>query len=275
MTDLESQGSQAPAETSASAANGSGTPGNASGGEKKPAVHEVADGEHLSAIAEPQFGNFETVWNAPENRSLREARDDPHQLLPGDEVVLPKKRPKRHVKAAGDAYTFTVHVEKLKLRLKVFDLWGRPIAGKSGELVVDGKTKVAVSTDGDGLLTADVAHDCRTATLTIEKHELCLDIGALAPFSERSGQAQRLSNLGHWMGDASDPYDPDSCVLAIELFQRSKKKKENPTGVADTPLFDKLSQDHDGRSRQVTPPDPKSSVPEKPAQPRPQQGGGS
>jgi hypothetical protein len=55
----------------------------------------------------------------------------------------------------------------------------------------------------------------------------------------------------------------------------SERGVENSNGVADTALFDKLSQDHDGRSRQVTPPDPKSSVPQKPAQPRPEEGGAS
>jgi hypothetical protein len=166
----------------------------------------VEDGQHLSAIAERyHFGNMETLWNAPENAGLRAVREDPHQLLPGDQVVIPKVRKARFVRPSGQMHEFVVHVEKLKLRLKVLDFLGEPISNEEGTILVEGQ-EIAARTDGDGMLEVRIPGNAAKATLSLGPHEFELKIGGMAPVSESSGVQARLNNLGFWAG-ASDPDD--------------------------------------------------------------------
>jgi hypothetical protein len=248
IAEAESQKSSS-AESGSAAQDGAMGPSGAAGAR---GIHTVEEGEHLSAIASKErFFDFATVWNAPGNAGLRQVRDDPHQLLPGDDVVIPAKHPKDFVRATGQSHPFTAHVEKLKLRLVLRDITGQPMAGRAGKLIVDGAEQ-QITTDGDGLFEAPVPRGCQKGRVDIDGYTFDLAIGALAPFSERRGQADRLMNLGYWRGSSDDPYDLDARTLAIELFQDDKDLA--PTGEADTDLLDQLSQEHDNRSRQVLPP---------------------
>jgi hypothetical protein len=208
-------------------------------------LHVVKEGEHLSSIAATYgFCNFAPIWNASENEPLRALRQDPHQLLPGDQVVIPDDRGVTFVRPAGQSHTFSVHVEKLKLRLRILDLAGKPAAAQAGKLSL-GETTTAVTTDGNGVITADLPRDCQSGSLEIGGAQYHLVVGTLAPISEPSGLAGRLLNCGYWYGDDCDRNDARTLELAIELYQ-----SENGlaiTGTVDEALIDKLSQTHDGK----------------------------
>lgn len=209
-------------------------------------IHTVEQGEQLSAIAaESGFRSFVRIWNSGENAQLRAAREDPHQLLPGDEVVIPDVQPApKLVRKAGGSYTFVAHVEKLKLRFKLLDVGGQPATAVSGKLTANGEAK-EVTTDGEGMATVRIARDCTSAQLAIAGQQYELVVGGLAPISEPSGQAARLMNLGYWYGDDGDPGDADALALAIELFQKDDELRA--TGDADEAFIDKLAEVHDGR----------------------------
>jgi hypothetical protein len=205
----------------------------------------MGDGEHLSAVAYKHgFANFETLWNAPDNGALRASREDPHQLLNGDNVVIAPKRPKTFDRATSARHTFTVHVEKLKLRLEVLDATGKSIAGVSGTLVVDG-TETDVTTDGDGVLAVDVPRNAKTSTLELDGGRYTLAIGALSPISEPAGQAGRLMNLGYWYGADDELDDLEALELAVELFQNDRGL--TPTGERSSDFVDLLAQAHDNK----------------------------
>jgi hypothetical protein len=209
-------------------------------------IHKVEQGEHLSAIA-AQYGfkSFIPIWNADENAHLRAVRNDPHQLLPGDEVVIPEKRPMQPFKRqTGASYTFKVYREKLNVRLKVVDLAGKPMAGVSAKLTAGDDAK-DLKTNSDGVLESPVPGKCTSGTLSIGDASYDLGIGALDPTSEPSGQAGRLMNLGYWYGDDDDLDDPDALRLAIQLFQ--SKNGLDVTGVADSDFIRKLDAVYDGR----------------------------
>jgi hypothetical protein len=55
-------------------------------------VHVVATGENLSRIAK-RYGikGWKKLWDAPENEKLRNKRENPHIIQPGDEVTVPGK----------------------------------------------------------------------------------------------------------------------------------------------------------------------------------------
>ncbi|MFZ4574493.1 MAG: hypothetical protein ACOYN0_08855 [Phycisphaerales bacterium] len=59
-------------------------------------THVVADGEWVSAIAVVAGVSKwrKRVWQLPENDDLRERREDPYVLAPGDALALPEDREK-------------------------------------------------------------------------------------------------------------------------------------------------------------------------------------
>ena len=209
-------------------------------------VHVVMEGEHLSAIAlKHGFRSFIPIWNASENAKLRAVREDPHQLLPGDEVVVPDKQPaKPFVRKPGASYKFVVYVEKLKLRLEVVGLDGAPSVGTTGTLTINGIAG-DVTTDGDGVITAAVPSDCTSATLQLGEAQYEIAVGALAPISESAGMAGRFTNLGYWYGDDDDANDTEALALAVELFQADHGL--DITGNVDADIIQQLDQAHDGR----------------------------
>jgi hypothetical protein len=208
-------------------------------------VHKIEAGEHISAIAaRHSFMSFVPLWNASENAHLRAVREDPHQLLPGDEVVIPEKKPVEYPRPTDALYEFVVYVEKLQVRLKLVDLGGKPLAGVACKLASGGATEEA-TTDGDGIVAVPIPRDCTTGTLSAGKASYELAVGSLAPISDPSGQAARLMNLGYWYGDDDRWDDPDTLKLAIQLFQGDHDLEI--TGKADANFVAKLDQVHDGR----------------------------
>ena len=207
-------------------------------------IHKVEQGEHLSSIAAQYgFSSFIPIWNADENAHIRQVRDDPHQLLPGDEIVIPETRPAKFSRKTGASYSFKVYVEKLKVRLKLLDFMGQPRAGLTAKVNCGDEPK-DITTDGDGVLESGMSRDCTAGTLAVDEATYDLAIGALDPVSEPSGQAARLRNLGYWYGSDDDVLDPDALKLAIQLFQG--KNGLPVTGEADADFITKLDSVHDG-----------------------------
>jgi hypothetical protein len=57
-------------------------------------MHVVVEGENLSTIAAAEgFRDFRKLYDAPENAELRKKRPNPNLIRPGDEVVIPDRKP--------------------------------------------------------------------------------------------------------------------------------------------------------------------------------------
>ena len=73
------------------------------------AFHEVQQGEHLSGIAlDYGFPDFTPIWNHPQNAELKQKRENPHVLLPGDKLFVPDKTAKEYSRPADNQHTFEV-----------------------------------------------------------------------------------------------------------------------------------------------------------------------
>jgi hypothetical protein len=190
-------------------------------------VHTVAQQEHLASIAtDSQLASYAKIWNDPDNAQLRQRREVPHALLPGDVITITERDPLIYQRPTGKQHVFTVQITPLKVRLVVLDEYGKPIANAAGTLRANGADQ-DVTTDGDGRIEAKIDNGTTSATLTLGKRTFNLSVGHLDPIDEASGQLARLKALGYFDGDVPEAADFDKkkddidveMQLAWELFQ--------------------------------------------------------
>jgi hypothetical protein len=204
-----------------------------------PTQHRVRQGEHLSSIASAHgFENFETIWNHPDNQHLRDHRETPDQLLPGDVISIPDKNPASFERPTGSQHEFAVRLHRLKLRLKLIGIRGEPLANASGVLA-SGAEEIPVTTDANGVLEASIQRAVTTAVLRLGERVLRLSVGDLDPPNESTGQRMRLRNLGY---DPGLPGDTDAFRFAVQQFQIDQNLEA--TGKVDETTIDALVRAH-------------------------------
>lgn len=209
------------------------------------ARHTVTEGDCLSSIAE-RYGFFwETLWNAPENQGIVQARKDPNTLMPGDVVFIPEKRTKSYVRPTGARHTWKVKGVPAKFRIQL--RWGdEPRANEPFTLVIDGEVHEGV-TDGEGSIEVTIRPDARHGTLRVGEgeraQELDLDLGAMPTIQEAAGVIGRLRNLGYYAGHSTREVS-DDVRDALRGFQRANGLEE--TGEPDDATKSTLRHLHDG-----------------------------
>ncbi len=186
--------------------------------------HTVEQGEHLSLIAEKYgFMDYQTIWGRDENADLRQKRQNPNTLFPGDQVFIPDKQLKKNSVDTGQLHRFQIKKSKLTLRLALEYADGSPLADVECELKVDGQAK-PVTTDDDGMIELEIPGSAREASVAFKEAglpfglEIPLKIGHLDPVDEQTGQVARLNNLGYLAGPL-DPVDEKKFASAVEEFQ--------------------------------------------------------
>jgi LysM repeat protein len=185
--------------------------------------YTVQQGDHLSKIAKQNgFPDHTVIWNHPNNAQLKQQRQNPNVLNPGDQLYIPDKEQRRESGGTEQRHTFVVNRGKLTLRLVLEDMYEKPIANAQCALVVDGDASQPI-TDGSGKIERPIPQDARGATLVIRGDEtpfqnvaIPIKIGNLDPVDELSGQLARLNNLGYFPGDGTDQ---DAFQSAVEEFQ--------------------------------------------------------
>ena len=71
--------------------------------------HVVRQGDCLSSIARAYgFADYRTIWDHAQNARLKQERQNPDVLLPGDRVFIPDKGDRKPHIAHGMVKTFTV-----------------------------------------------------------------------------------------------------------------------------------------------------------------------
>lgn len=177
--------------------------------------HVVEQGQHLALIARQHgFPNWEPIWNAPENASLRDERKNPNILLPGDVLFIPDKVAKEESRATEKRHKFVVQGQKLTVRIALHGLDNKPLGGHECALVVGTDTK-EFATGSDGILEREIPADADAGTLidggpppsagqVRVLREIPFRIGRLDPATEVSGEVARLNNLGYTAGDVPD-----------------------------------------------------------------------
>jgi hypothetical protein len=193
-------------------------------------IHIVKQGEHLSGIAGAYgFTDYRTIWNYPDNAALQAQRQNPNVLFPGDQVVIPDKRPKELPKPTDQRHQFTKSGKPLKLQIKLAQSFHGPIANTPCDLFI-GANQYPVTSDATGLIQQTIPTTAIQARLVIKQTirvkgqqvpwqtELSIKIGYLDPVDQVSGQIGRLANMKYYRKPV-DTVDQTELESAIEEFQ--------------------------------------------------------
>jgi len=174
--------------------------------------HIVVQGDYLSKIArEAGFASFLTIWDASENKQLKELRKNPNVLFPGDRLFVPAKETKEESAATGKRHRFELQSEKLFLRIVLKDLKNQPLEGNDCTLSIETDSKILTSSS-QGMLEREIIDPRAVAKgLLLDRgrakdaakveRQIPLRIGDLDPETTVSGQIARLNNLGYNAGE--------------------------------------------------------------------------
>lgn len=190
-------------------------------------THTVEQGQHLALIARAHgFTNWDTIWDAPENKELRDERKNPDVLYPGDELFIPDKEAHHESCATERRHKFVARVRPLNLRIVLSDQANRPLADHDCTLLVENDSK-QIPTPTSGLLERQIPINAASGMLVDRgpttsssagspsgsssgteqprtERIVRFRIGHLDPATELSGQIARLNNLGYNAGEIPD-----------------------------------------------------------------------
>ena len=205
--------------------------------------HTVEQGEWIQRIArDHRFYDWESIWNHPENSSLKQQRTDPNLLMPGDRVFIPDLQPKELPAATDQKHTFVKKAPKMKLHIILHDEEEHPLANKPWKLTLEGK-EYSGTTDGDGSFEQEVPvlTSNEEGKLECEGYHFPIRVGHLDPIEETSGVKRRLANLGFDCG-STDNSITDQFKDAVRQFQEYANVPV--TGEVDQTTRDKLKEKH-------------------------------
>jgi hypothetical protein len=184
-------------------------------------IYVIAQGDSAESVAFENGHFLQTLWNHPDNAELRQLRQDPHVLYPGDRIFVPELRVKQEERPTDAKHTFVKKGVPSKLRLVVMENQ-RPCAGQPFILIIDGKSFEG-KTNTDGSVEQAIPPNAKSGKLIVglgpKQRVYPLQLGGLDPITVISGVQGRLRNLG-LLGGAIDGQLGPATVAALELFQR-------------------------------------------------------
>jgi LysM repeat protein len=200
----------------------------------------VKDGDCISSIARDTGHFWKTIWADPANAELKQTRQDPNVLYPGDRVTIPPRQPKQEAGQTEMRHRFVRRGEPSELHLRILRQDDTPRANEPYELEIDGQVTTGVS-DANGSVRLPVPGHARRGVLTVgpaqDQVVYELQLGGLAPISTKDGVRDRLRNLGQRVGS-----DDASLAAGLRAFQ--EKHGLPVTGQADGATRAKLTELH-------------------------------
>ena len=194
--------------------------------------HKINQKECIENIAEKYGLCWETIWNDPQNRDLRNQRDDPNILMPGDVLFVPDKSLHEEQGATEQRHRFRRKGVPSTLQIEI-NHQGIPRANEPYVLKIGGKL-IQGETDADGIVLEQIPPGVKDGKLIVgegeEQQEYDICFGHLDPIDLVSGVQERLCNLGFDCGSI-DGVIGEKTRLAISDFQSKYDLKK--TGDID------------------------------------------
>jgi N-acetylmuramoyl-L-alanine amidase len=166
----------------------------------------VAQGDYLAKIARDHgFVHWETIWDAPENKDLKDKRKNPNILFPGDRLFIPAKELREESAATEKKHRFEFQADSPKLRIVLLGLKNKPLDGHECVFTVEGDSE-EIKTASDGKLEKSIPPTATQGKLLDRgkpgpqfrtERQIPLRIGHLDPEDTLTGQIARLNNLGY------------------------------------------------------------------------------
>ena len=181
----------------------------------------VGQGQSAESLAF-EHGHFvDTVWLHADNADLREARQNPHILFPGDQLFIPPIEAKTEQAATGSRHRFKRRGVPSSLSFQLRDAYGTAIANVPYRLELPDQTLTGI-TDEDGTVTTPLMPDVQSARLSFqwrdEPWEIQLGMRQLDPIDRMEGVQKRLQNLGFYTGDIDGIFSQQT-IWAVQRFQ--------------------------------------------------------
>ena len=202
--------------------------------------YEVQQGDCVASIALETGHFWEKLWNLSENKEVKDARQDPNALLPGDRIHVPEIEEGTESGATEERHRFRRKgvPSKLRVRCMRFD---EPLADRPYRLDIDGELFTG-ETDGEGMVEHPVPPNAKKGFLIVtkedEEYRYEFDLGTLDPIDTTTGIKARLANLGFDPGPI-DKDDTETYRAALRRFQEEHELEV--TGDPDEATRDKLA----------------------------------
>ena len=187
--------------------------------------HVIEQGEHLSQIAKQYgFRDYNTIWDHPSNAELKQKRQNPNVLFPGDSVFIPDKEEKTVERPTGQQHRFQLKGKPLMLRVVIRDFDHEPLTNTKCTIQIGGQEK-ELTTDDQGMISLPIPKNAEDGLLAYEDPlvpfplHIPIKIGHLDPVEEITGQKARLNNLGYSAELLDSKEDEDKFTIAVQEFQ--------------------------------------------------------
>jgi len=207
---------------------------------------QVRPGDCFTSIAFQNGFFWQTLWDHPDNKALRDARKDPFTLVPGvDSVVVPDPRQRDEACQTAKVHTFRRRGVPARLKIRLLHHDGTPRANEeyflevNGELVADDKRA-----DGEGHVEVFIPNDARSARLYLDGGEEIVDLalGRLEPPTTLRGVQARLLNLGFYRG----PIDGEDSAALADAMARFCHAEGLAASLSREAVFQKIEEAHAG-----------------------------
>ena len=209
-----------------------------------PKTHKVRSGDGISPLA-LEHGFFpDTIWNHPENKKLKETREHPNALVPGDLVHIPDRVQKTVGEPTDNRHRFRLRGVPAKLRIQLLSPEGEPRADQSYTLSIDGGPEKNGSTNSQGVLEDFVAPDAESGLVIVgpDACRLELTFQAMESIKTMAGVQSRLLNLGYEC-DPPGSSAGEETTKALLAFQADNRLET--TGALDDATRKELAKVHD------------------------------
>jgi hypothetical protein len=184
--------------------------------------YRVKTGDCVSSIAHRNGLFWETIWNHPENQSLKSERVTHTKLYPGDEIFVPTIVLRDESCSTDAKHRFRRKGVPVIFRVQIMRN-GIPIADEDFEFEIDGQ-EFEGTTDSDGYVEQKIPPNAQRGRILIPNQDIEAEfrLGYLDPVSTVAGVQARLANLGYDCGKVDDDYG-ERTRNAIAAFQHRHK----------------------------------------------------